>query len=78
MTVGDPGNLDGLPWTWSFDHVTNDIHMIEIAFVGSKTTGLGLAFDNFSPASAAVSIPAAAYLFGSALGLLGWMKRRTA
>jgi len=36
-----------------------------------------LAFDNASLSTAAVPAPAAVWLFGSSLGLLGWVRRRT-
>ena len=48
----DASGLDGKPWTWSFDHGTQaDISSISLTFVGGKQTGIGLAFDNFSPSS---------------------------
>ena len=70
------GSLDGLPWTWSFDHATADIYSIQIAFTGGRTSNIGLAFDNFSPATAAVvPVPPAFLLFSSALLVL-WRQRR--
>ncbi|MEM9398200.1 MAG: hypothetical protein AAF991_12015, partial [Pseudomonadota bacterium] len=64
--------LDGKPWLFGFDGLS-DIERIEISFTGSKTSGIGLAFNNFSPIqnveTAAVPIPATAALL--ALGLFG-------
>ncbi len=60
-----PNSLDGLPWRWIFNHgTTTDIYGISIEFVGTKTSGIGLAFDNFSPAT--VPLPGALWLFISA------------
>lgn len=82
----DSTSLDGLPWYWSFDrHGINDIYAIRIEFTGTKTAGLGLAFDRFSPDSiasattsaSAVPVPAAIWLFGSGLiGLIGIARRK--
>jgi hypothetical protein len=52
-TNNGPSSLDGKPWTWSFSHGVNDIYSIQLSFVGSKTSGIGLAFDNFAPDSVA-------------------------
>jgi uncharacterized repeat protein (TIGR01451 family) len=48
MTEGDPGTGDGVATLWAFD-LAEEIHAIELEYTG--TTGAGLAFDNFSPAS---------------------------
>lgn len=72
---GDIGTGDGLATTWSFNHgSTTDI--AQLVFSGFRPIGqnrFGLAFDNFSPSEAVseVPIPAALWLFCSALsGLL--------
>ena len=46
--LGDDKDLDGMPWAFGFENLTN-ITRIEITFTGSKTKGIGLAFNNFSP-----------------------------
>lgn len=70
-----PTSLNAKPWTWSFSHASNDISSITIAFSGTSSI-VGLAFDNFSPASSVVPLPAAAPLFGGALlGLLRFRRR---
>jgi len=75
--LGDDMNLDGKPWTWSFNLASDQIDHIEISFTGSKTNGIGLAFDNFETGTAAVPIPGAVWLLGSGLlGLLGVRRRR--
>ena len=62
---------DGIATFWSFDHGTADICRIELH--GERTQAdypdslFGLAFDNFSPSSAYVPIPSAAYLLASGL-----------
>ena len=71
-----PASLNAKPWTWSFRHANNDIHSIAIEFTGTASR-VGLAFDNFSPATAAVPIPAAAWLFATGLvGLIGISRRK--
>lgn len=73
-----PTSLNAKPWVWSFNHASNDIYSIAIEFSGTASK-VGLAFDNFSPASAVVPIPAAAWLFGSGLiALASFAVRRKA
>jgi hypothetical protein len=50
-TNNGPTSLDGKPWAWSFSHGSSDIYSIQLSFTGTKTNGIGLAFDNFSPSS---------------------------
>ncbi len=46
--LGTDSTLDGKPWVFGFSNLSN-ITKIEITFTGSKTGGIGLAFNNFSP-----------------------------
>jgi hypothetical protein len=41
--------LDGLPWTFSFTGLPAGVDKVRITFVGTKISGLGLAFNNFTP-----------------------------
>lgn len=71
-------SLNAKPWTWSFNRVSDDIYSIAVEFSGTASI-VGLAFDNFSPASAVVPIPAAIWLFGSGLlGLISIARRKKA
>ena len=51
LTVASPNAGDGLATPWSFRGVPG-IGAIYVIYDGQKTNGLGLAFDNFSPALA--------------------------
>ena len=66
--LGEDQTLDGRPWVFKFTDLAGGIDHIDIDFIGSKTSGIGLAFKNYSPTSA-VPIPNAVWLLGS--GLLG-------
>jgi len=83
LLPSDPNTLDGKPWTWSFDRgSTFDIWSIEISFAtgtGFKTRGIGLAFDNFSPASATITPvpePSTFLLLGGGLAGLAFAVHR--
>ena len=69
-----PDSLDGKPWPFSFAREEGDIGYIRIDWIGTKESGIGIAFDNFE--YTAVPIPGAIWLFGS--GILGmvFMRRR--
>jgi hypothetical protein len=78
-TNNGPSSLDGKPWPWSFNHVVNDIHSIQVSFTGSKTSGIGLAFDNFSPSSvSAIPEPSETLFMLCGLFVLGAMRIRKA
>ncbi len=50
-----PGNslaLDGLPWDFVFTGLPGGVDKLRITFMGTKATGLGLAFNNFDPLNA--------------------------
>lgn len=46
--LGEDKTLNGKPWAFGFKDLSN-ITQINITFTGSKTSGIGLAFNNFSP-----------------------------
>jgi hypothetical protein len=73
------GSLDAKPWTFSFDGSGYDLTSLatlKFSFIGTKETGIGLAFDNFD-SGAPVPLPAAAWFLMTAIGgLLGarWLR----
>jgi hypothetical protein len=76
--LGIDNSLNGEPWAFGFSGLS-DITKIRISFTGSKTQGIGLAFNNFSPVedislSVNVSEPLTFTMF--ALGLVGILLRR--
>jgi len=67
--------LDGQPWVFSFSGLAAGIAKITIDFTGSKTSGIGLAFNNFNP-TGAVPEPSAWILGGCGFLSLTAIKRR--
>lgn len=63
--LGNSAALDGLPWTFAFSGLPAGVDKLRITFTGSKTSDLGLAFNNFSPL-VAVPEPASVLLMGMA------------
>jgi hypothetical protein len=47
--VDNNGHYDGKPWVFSMTNLQAGVDAIRITFIGTKTSGLGLAFNNFSP-----------------------------
>ena len=71
--LGNSSALDSKPWVFSFTGLPLGVEKVSLTFVGSKTQGLGLAFNNFSPTTAAVPEPSSALLaILAASGLLGY------
>jgi hypothetical protein len=45
----DPASLDGRPWLFSFADLPDGVDKVRLTFIGGKQSGVGLAFNNFSP-----------------------------
>lgn len=77
--LGNNSTLDGKPWAFGFTDLSN-ITSIEITFTGSKTKGIGLAFNNFSPiedvSAASNSVPEPSILVIFLLALIGLIFHR--
>jgi hypothetical protein len=72
----DPASLDGQPWTFSFSGLSAGISTITIDFTGTKTLGIGLAFNNFNPTQAAVPEPSGWMMLTAGCVVTGFRKRR--
>jgi hypothetical protein len=67
--------LDGEPWVFAFSGLSAGIDHIVITFTGTKTSGIGLAFNNFYPTTA-VPEPGAATLAAIAIIMSTFVLRR--
>lgn len=67
-------SLDGRPWDFAFNTAGNDIAFLDFKFTGSKTSGIGAAFDNLNVSQ--VPLPAGGLLLLCGLAGLGAMRRR--
>lgn len=67
--------LDGRPWTFAFSGLTAGIDHIVVDFTGSKTMGIGLAFNNFYPLS--VPEPTTMVMLGMLGAMATFVRRRS-
>jgi len=74
--IGNSSALDGLPWTFSFTGLPAGVDKVRISFVGTKISGLGLAFNNFTPIQAVPEPSTLALLLGGGAMLLAIAARR--
>ncbi|MEO6809922.1 MAG: PEP-CTERM sorting domain-containing protein [Isosphaeraceae bacterium] len=71
----DPASLDSLPWNFAFTNLPDGVQAIRLTFIGAKTDGIGLAFNNFSATRAVPEPTSLALLTLGTLGLLGYQRR---
>lgn len=73
-----PDSLDSLPWTFAFRGLPDGVRAVRLTFIGSKSDGVGLAFNNFSAVSAqgfVIPEPSSLLMAGvGAAGLLGSLR----
>ncbi len=74
--LGNSTALDSLPWTFGFSGLPAGVDKVRLTFAGTKTTGIGLAFNNFSP-TVAVPEPGVMLLAGcGGVGLVMFLKKK--
>lgn len=66
--IGLDSTLDSTPWTFAFSGLPAGVDKARLTFIGTKISGVGLAFNNFSPF--AIPEPSSALLIGAGLA---WM-----
>lgn len=76
LTTSTPHTGNGLATPWAFDHMTADIFSIRVAYSGTQTGGVGLAFDNFDSGAPLIPEPGAGALaVAAAASCLAWRRR---
>ena len=71
--VGVDSLLDSHPWTFALSGLPTGVDKIRLTFIGTKISGVGLAFNNFSPF--AIPEPGTALLIGVGLASLAATRR---
>lgn len=64
--------LDGKPWVFGFTSLPTGVDKVRLSFIGSKTSGIGLAFNNFSPTTSAVVPEPSTLAMAGIVGLAGF------
>jgi hypothetical protein len=60
-------SLDGRPWEFDFVNLPDGVGEVRLTFIGTKTDGVGLAFNNFN---ATVGVPEPTSLIMAGIGVL--------
>ncbi|MDB5910560.1 MAG: motif protein [Massilia sp.] len=68
-----PTSLDSLPWVYQFTNLPDGVSAVRMTYVGTKT-GVGLAFNNFSP-DVAVPEPSSVLMAAPLLVMLARRRR---
>lgn len=71
--VGIDSTLDSMPWTFALSGLPAGVDKIRLTFIGTKISGVGLAFNNFSPF--AIPEPGTAVLLGAGLAAMAATRR---
>jgi hypothetical protein len=74
--LGTDLTMDSMPWTFAFTGLPTDVDKVRVTFTGTKTFGVGLAFNNFSPTIALPEPSAIALVAIGALPLAMLVLRR--
>lgn len=78
-TGSGPATLNARPWVFGFSELS-DVDFVKISFLGSKTAGIGFAFNNFSADTNLAAVPEPSSICLLAIGLtivamIRWRKR---